>query len=91
MSNDTQTRLGATVYQIRIKGHLGTEWVKWFDEMEMTCLDNGEMVLSGSIIDRAALHGVLAKIRDLGLTLLAINRANEEIQETQDDKVKPDR
>ncbi len=45
MSNDTQTRLGAPVYRIRIKGHLGTDWAEWFDEMEMTCLDNGEMVL----------------------------------------------
>ena len=78
MAYDTQTRLGATVYQFRFRGHLGSEWAEWFDGMELTSYDNGETMLSGSVIDQAALHGVLAKIRDLGLTLLAVNCANED-------------
>jgi hypothetical protein len=60
------------VYQIRIKGHLGRQWTNWFSGLTIT-LDNGETLLTGSVVDQAALHGVLKKVRDLGLPLLSVN------------------
>jgi hypothetical protein len=61
-----------THYQIRIKGHLDDHWSDWFDHMTITNAANGETILCGSLPDQAALHGVLIKIRDLGLPLLAV-------------------
>ena len=62
------------VYEIRVKGHLDGRWSEWFDGLLISNLMNGEAVLSGEIIDQAALHGVLIKVRDLGLPLLAVSR-----------------
>ena len=62
------------VYQIVIKGHLDHEWSEWFDGLTITLMDSGETILSGPIVDQTALHGVLIKIRDLGLPLLSLNR-----------------
>jgi hypothetical protein len=62
------------VYQIIVKGHLDSEWSDWFDGLTITLVDNGETILSGPVVDQTALHGVLIKIRDLGLPLLALNR-----------------
>jgi hypothetical protein len=62
------------VYQIRIKGHLGCEWTDWFEGLTITLEDNGEMLLTGSVIDQAALHGLLRKVRDLGMPLLSVGR-----------------
>jgi hypothetical protein len=61
------------VYQIRIKGHLGRQWTNWFGGLTIT-LDNGDTLLTGSVVDQAELHGVLKKVRDLGMPLLSINR-----------------
>jgi len=61
-------------YEIRIKGHLAPRWAEWFAGLTMTYTASGETVLSGSVEDQAALHGVLAKVRDLNLTLIAVNR-----------------
>jgi hypothetical protein len=61
-----------TYYQITIRGHLGTHWSAWFDNMAISNEANGEAVLHGPLADQAALHGVLIKIRDLGLPLLAV-------------------
>ena len=61
-----------SVYEIRVKGHLEDHWSEWFDGLEITNLENGEALLSGAIVDQAALHGVLAKVRDLGLPLVAV-------------------
>lgn len=61
-------------YQIRLKGHLGPQWAAYFDGFILTNSENGEALLTGVITDQAALHGVLAKIRDLGLPLLSVNR-----------------
>jgi len=61
-------------YQIRLKGHLGPQWAAYFDGFTLTNSENGEALLTGVIKDQAALHGVLAKIRDLGLPLLSVNR-----------------
>ena len=64
-----------SVYEIRVKGHLGGRWSEWFDGLKITNLENGEALLSGEIVDQAALHGVLAKVRDLGLPLVAVTCA----------------
>ena len=63
------------VYQIRIQGHLGSEWTDWFEGLTITLQDNGETLLSGPVVDQAALYGLLRKVRDLGMPLLAVNRA----------------
>jgi len=62
------------VYQIRIQGHLSAEWTDWFDGLSITLQDNGETLLTGPVVDQAALYGLLRKVRDLGLPLLAVNR-----------------
>ena len=61
-------------YEIRVEGQLGISWSSWFEEMDIRHEENGETVLSGPITDQAALHGVLMKIRDLGLPLVAVRR-----------------
>jgi hypothetical protein len=62
------------VYQIRLKGHLSQQWVDWFDNLTITVEDNGETLLTGPVIDQAALHGLLKKVRDLGMPLLSVIR-----------------
>ena len=61
-----------TVYQIRVKSHLGSDWTDWFDGLTITREDNGETLLTGLVIDQAALHGLLRKVRDLGMPLLSV-------------------
>ena len=62
------------VHQIRIKGHLGPHWSSWFEGLAITLEDNGETLLSGPVVDQAALHAVLRKVRDLGMPLLSVTR-----------------
>jgi hypothetical protein len=62
------------VYQIRIKGHLSRQWTGWFGGLTITLEENGETLLTGPMIDQAALHGLLKKVRDLGMPLLSVNR-----------------
>lgn len=62
-----------SIYRIRIKGHLGRRWAERFAGLEITPEDDGTTLLTGPIADQAALHGVLRKIRDLGLELLSLN------------------
>jgi hypothetical protein len=59
-------------YAIRIKGHLDHRWSDWFDGMTLTLEDNGDTLLTGPVTDQAALHGLLRKVRDLGLPLLSV-------------------
>ena len=69
-----------SVYEIRVKGHLGGRSSEWFGGLQITNLENGEALLSGEIMDQAELHGVLAKVRDLGLplvTVASVERAKE--------------
>ena len=61
------------VYEIRLKGHLDAKWADWFDGLTITRADNGETLLRGPVVDQAALHGVLRKVRDLGLPLVSVN------------------
>ena len=60
------------VYQIRIKGHLSRQWTDWFEGLTMTLEDNGDTLLTGTVIDQAALHGILKKVRDLAIPLLSV-------------------
>ena len=62
------------IYHIRIKGHLGRQWIEWFDGLSITLEDNGDTLLTGPVVDQAALFGVLKKVRDLGMPLLSVNR-----------------
>ncbi len=68
-------------YRIRVGGHLDSGWSEWFEGLRLTHEQNGETVLSGPIVDEAALHGVLAKVRDLGLPLLAVNRVEPGLEQ----------
>jgi hypothetical protein len=70
-----------SVYETRVKGHLEGRWSEWFDGLEITKLENGEAILSGAIVDQAALHGMLNKVRDLGLPLVALRSADLDHQE----------
>ncbi len=69
------------VYEIRVKGHLDGRWSDWFDGLEITNLENGEAMLYGNIVDQAALHGVLAKVRDLNLALVAVSSVDPRRQD----------
>jgi hypothetical protein len=60
------------VYQIRLRGHLGRQWTEWFEGLTITLDDNGETLLTGPVADQAALHGLLRKVRDLGMPLLSV-------------------
>ena len=60
------------VYQIRIEGHLSRQWTDWFEGLTITLEDNGDTLLTGLIIDQAALYGFLKKARDLGIPLVSI-------------------
>ena len=60
-------------YQIRIKGHLGRQWTDWFGGLTITLEDNGDTLLTGPVVDQAALHGVLKKVRDLGMALVSVS------------------
>ncbi len=62
------------IYQIRVKGHLGDHWVDWFEGLAISQEKDGSTVLTGPVADQAALHGLLVKIRNLCLPLLAVNR-----------------
>ena len=62
------------IYQIRMKGHLEDQWSDWFEGMEIILEENGETVLTGPVVDQPALHGILKKVRDLGIPLISINR-----------------
>ena len=72
--NSESEKAHPMVYQIRIKGHLGREWTDWFGGLTLTLEDNGETLLTGPVVDQAALHGLLRKVRDLGVPLISVMR-----------------
>ena len=65
-------------YEIRVKGHLDSRWAAWFDGLSLTRADDGTTVISGPIVDQAALHGVLQKLRDLGIPLISVTQLRTE-------------
>jgi len=66
------------IYRIRVKGHLDELWAEWFEGLSITLEDDGATLLSGTVVDDAALHGLLKKIRDLHLPLLSVTRIDLE-------------
>ncbi len=83
MSNELESKPAPSqpvVYQIRIKGHLGDEWTNWFGGLSITLEANGDTLLTGPVVDQAVLHGLLKKVRDLGMPLVSVNRV--QINET---------
>lgn len=75
-TNDVSTaeRTCAQQYEIRVDGHLGPRWAAWFDGLNLTNVDDGTAVISGPVADQAALHGLLSKLRDLGIPLVSVTR-----------------
>jgi hypothetical protein len=70
--NSESEKAQSMVYQITIKGHLGREWTDWFGGLTITLENNGKTLLTGPVVDQAALHGVLKRVRDLGMPLLSV-------------------
>jgi hypothetical protein len=74
------------LYEIRIRGHLDARWADRFWSMTITLSENGETLLTGPVIDQAALHGLLRKVRDLGLPLVSVNPVRPSLTDAADDK-----
>ena len=89
MSNELEPKLTPNpplVYQIRIKGHLGHGWTDWFGGLSITLEANGDTLLTGPVIDQAALHGLLKKVRDLGMPLVSVSSVEPEPSQQGDMK-----
>ena len=74
------------VYQIRIKGHLSRQWADWFGGVTITLEDNGDTLIAGPVVDQAALHGLLKKVRDLGMPLVSVVRVKPDQADAPDVK-----
>ena len=75
MTDEQRPNSGAnqrTIYQFRIKGHLGQQWMDWFEGLTISLEKDGNTLLSSPVVDQSALHGILKKIRDLGMPLLSV-------------------
>jgi len=73
------------LYEIRLKGQLNDRWADWFEGLTITLEEGGDTLLTGQVIDQAALHGLLRKVRDLGMTLVSVNFVNPGQARTQED------
>ena len=74
----TRPTANTAYYEICLQGQLHARWADWFDGMTIALDNNGNTLLSGTIVDQAALHGILKKVRDAGLTLLSVNSVKPE-------------
>ena len=72
------------IYQIRIRGHLDQQWTEWFEGLTITLEDNGDTLLTGPVVDQAALHGLLKKVRDLGMPLLSVDPVKSDQDDSPD-------
>ncbi len=72
--NDLHLKPAGETYEIKLKGHLNESWADWFDGMTFTHESDGTTTLTGEVLDQSALHGLLKKVRDLGLPLISVNR-----------------
>jgi hypothetical protein len=72
--NELSTADGAGRYEIRLKGHLDTRWADWFDGLTLTRSSDGTTAIRGLVVDQSALHGLLQRVRDLGLPLISVTR-----------------
>ena len=70
----TEAPSAPTIYAIRLQGHLDGRWAGWFGGLTITLEEDGSTLLTGPVVDQAALHGLLKKVRDLGMPLLSVNR-----------------
>jgi len=73
-------------YEICIKGHLDDRWADWFGGLTITLEDNGDTLLTGPVVDQAALHGLLKKVRDLGMPLISVNQVKPDQGDAPDVK-----
>jgi hypothetical protein len=75
------------LYEIRLKGHLNNRWANWFEGLTITLEDDGNTLLIGTVVDQAALHGLLKRVRDLGMPLVSVNFVSPGQARTQEDKL----
>ena len=74
------------VYQIRVEGHLDHQWTDWFEGLTIKLEEDGEMLITGPVVDQAALFGLLRKVRDLGMPLVSVNRIEPDQKDVADVK-----
>jgi hypothetical protein len=74
------------IYQIRIEGHLGQQWIDWFEGLTIMLEEDGDTLLTGPVVDQAALHGWLKKVRDLGMPLISVGPVEPGQADALDDK-----
>ena len=74
-------------YEIRLKGHLDDRWSDWFEGLTITLEEDGNTLLTGPVVDQSALHGLLKRVRDLGITLVSVNFVNP--SQAKPEEVKP--
>lgn len=84
-SSDHDHDHGAGRYEIRIKGHLDSRWAAWFDGLSLTHHSDGTTVICGPVADQSALHGLLQKVRDVGLPLLSVAQADSGVAPSHPD------
>jgi len=73
-------------YEIRIQGHLDNRWTGWFGDLDFALEENGDTLITGTVVDQAALFGLLRKVRDVGLPLVSVNRVDAGQADRSDDK-----
>jgi len=83
----TEDQSGPELYEIRIKGHLDDGWTDWFEGLTITLEENGNTLLICTVIDQAALHGLLKRVRDLGMPLVSVSPIENDQSDTTDVKL----
>jgi hypothetical protein len=77
---------GTGRYEVRLKGHLDDRWANWFGNVTLMLEENGDTLLTGTVVDQAELHGLLKRVRDLGMPLLSVNFVSPDQARPQEDK-----